>query len=233
MTGSLQRLGGSAWAADRAGGARGCAGHRAAGAGEADGGRADRYRGACAWAGRELRHRGRGPEDLARRLNGVGPDDVAVTAASVVEDSFDARHSAKSRSYRYRLLARSSTEPLRAEPRPLVAPSHRPGGSESLRICSPRNARLHRLHPDPDRPRPLRPRHPRRFLDARRRHPHLPHHRRRLHAKHGPNPRRHDARSSLRPPLPRKLHEATSGRPALRSRRHGPPHGLYLESVSY
>ncbi len=31
------------------------------------------------------------PGDLARRLNGVGPDDVAVTAAAVVEDGFDAR----------------------------------------------------------------------------------------------------------------------------------------------
>jgi tRNA pseudouridine38-40 synthase len=50
--------------------------------------------------------------DLARRLNGVGPDDVAVTAASVVEDGFDARHNAKSRSYRYRLLARSAPSPF-------------------------------------------------------------------------------------------------------------------------
>lgn len=51
-------------------------------------------------------------EDLARRLNGVGPDDIAVTAAMPVEDSFDARRSAKSRSYRYRLLARSTPSPL-------------------------------------------------------------------------------------------------------------------------
>ncbi len=50
--------------------------------------------------------------DLARRLSGVGPDDVAVTAASVVEDGFDARHSAKSRSYRYRLLVRSAPSPF-------------------------------------------------------------------------------------------------------------------------
>jgi tRNA pseudouridine38-40 synthase len=51
-------------------------------------------------------------EDLARRLNGVGPDDIAVTAASVVEDGFDARHSAKSRSYRYRLVTRSASNPF-------------------------------------------------------------------------------------------------------------------------
>jgi len=50
--------------------------------------------------------------DLARRLNGVGPDDIAVTDAAPVEDGFDARHSAKSRSYRYRLLARSVPSPF-------------------------------------------------------------------------------------------------------------------------
>jgi tRNA pseudouridine38-40 synthase len=51
-------------------------------------------------------------EDLARRLNGVGPDDIAVTAAAPVEDGFDARHSARSRSYRYRVLARSAPSPF-------------------------------------------------------------------------------------------------------------------------
>lgn len=50
--------------------------------------------------------------DLARRLNGVGPDDIAVTAATAVDDGFDARRSAKSRSYRYRLLARSASSPF-------------------------------------------------------------------------------------------------------------------------
>jgi tRNA pseudouridine38-40 synthase len=52
------------------------------------------------------------PEDLARRLNGVGPDDVAVTAAAVVADGFDARRDAKSRSYRYRVLARRAPSPF-------------------------------------------------------------------------------------------------------------------------
>jgi tRNA pseudouridine38-40 synthase len=52
------------------------------------------------------------PGDLARRLNGLGPDDVAVTAATVVADGFDARRDAKARSYRYRLLARSSPNPF-------------------------------------------------------------------------------------------------------------------------
>jgi tRNA pseudouridine38-40 synthase len=52
------------------------------------------------------------PDDLMRRLNGLAPNDVAVTAASVVVDGFNARHDAKSRSYRYRLLARSAPSPF-------------------------------------------------------------------------------------------------------------------------
>ncbi len=51
-------------------------------------------------------------EDLSRRLNGVGPDDIAVTAASVVDEGFDARGSAKSRSYRYRMLVRPAPSPF-------------------------------------------------------------------------------------------------------------------------
>jgi tRNA pseudouridine38-40 synthase len=51
-------------------------------------------------------------EDLARRLNGTGPDDIGVSAATVVDDDFDARRSARSRSYLYRLLARSAPSPF-------------------------------------------------------------------------------------------------------------------------
>jgi len=52
------------------------------------------------------------PEDLMRRLNGLSPDDVAVTAVTVVANGFDARRNAKARSYRYRLLARSAPNPF-------------------------------------------------------------------------------------------------------------------------
>ena len=52
------------------------------------------------------------PRELARRLNGVGPGDVAVTAARVVEDGFDARRDARSRSYLYRVLARRAPSPF-------------------------------------------------------------------------------------------------------------------------
>ncbi|HEY5976245.1 MAG TPA: tRNA pseudouridine(38-40) synthase TruA [Solirubrobacterales bacterium] len=52
------------------------------------------------------------PADLARRLNGVGADDIAVLAAASVEDGFDARRDARSRSYRYRILARPAPGPF-------------------------------------------------------------------------------------------------------------------------
>jgi tRNA pseudouridine38-40 synthase len=52
------------------------------------------------------------PGDLMRRLNGVGPNDIAVTVARVVADGFDARRDAKARTYRYRLLARSTPSPF-------------------------------------------------------------------------------------------------------------------------
>ena len=52
------------------------------------------------------------PKDLTRRLNGLCSDDIAVTAAKVVADGFHARRDAKARSYRYRLLARSAPSPF-------------------------------------------------------------------------------------------------------------------------
>jgi tRNA pseudouridine38-40 synthase len=73
------------------------------------------------------------PEDLMRRLNGLAPDDVAVTAAGVVADGFNARHDARSRSYRYRLLARSAPSPF--ERGKSLWWSHRID-HESLRACA-------------------------------------------------------------------------------------------------
>lgn len=52
------------------------------------------------------------PANLAQRLNGLGPRDIAVTAAAPTEDGFDARRDAVSRTYRYRILARSSSSPF-------------------------------------------------------------------------------------------------------------------------
>jgi tRNA pseudouridine38-40 synthase len=52
------------------------------------------------------------PADLARALNSVGPDDVSVISADEVEDGFDARRGAVSRTYRYRVLARRTPSPF-------------------------------------------------------------------------------------------------------------------------
>ena len=52
------------------------------------------------------------PDDLARRLNGVGPGDVTVRSASLAADGFSARHDATSRSYCYRVLARPAPSPF-------------------------------------------------------------------------------------------------------------------------
>ena len=52
------------------------------------------------------------PADLARRLNGLLPDDVAVSAAGPAPNGFDARGDATSRTYCYRLLTRRSPSPF-------------------------------------------------------------------------------------------------------------------------
>jgi tRNA pseudouridine38-40 synthase len=52
------------------------------------------------------------PGDLVRRVNGLGPRDIAVTAATVAADGFDARRDALSRTYRYRLLTRRPSSPF-------------------------------------------------------------------------------------------------------------------------
>lgn len=52
------------------------------------------------------------PAGLARSLNGLGPDDIAVRDAALVADGFDARRDARSRRYRYRLLARRAPSPF-------------------------------------------------------------------------------------------------------------------------
>lgn len=63
-------------------------------------------------------------ERAPQALNPVLPHDVAVTAAELVEDDFDARRSARARSYRYRILRRRVRSPFEARrslwlPRPL------------------------------------------------------------------------------------------------------------------
>jgi tRNA pseudouridine38-40 synthase len=52
------------------------------------------------------------PPDLLRRVNGLSPRDIAVTAAAAAADGFDARRDARSRTYRYRVLTRSASNPF-------------------------------------------------------------------------------------------------------------------------
>lgn len=64
------------------------------------------------------------PERAAEALNGTLPDDVAVVEVEKAPPNFHARLSARSRSYRYRVLARRTPSPLEAHralwwPRPV------------------------------------------------------------------------------------------------------------------
>jgi tRNA pseudouridine38-40 synthase len=64
------------------------------------------------------------PEKAALALNQLLPDDLAVVSGEAAEDSFNARFSARSRSYRYRVWGRATPSPFERRrslwwPRPL------------------------------------------------------------------------------------------------------------------
>ncbi|HEU5476439.1 MAG TPA: tRNA pseudouridine(38-40) synthase TruA [Gaiellaceae bacterium] len=64
------------------------------------------------------------PERAAAALNPRLPDEVTVLAGGIAPDGFHARHSARSRSYRYRLFTRTTPSPFELRrswwvPRPL------------------------------------------------------------------------------------------------------------------
>jgi tRNA pseudouridine38-40 synthase len=66
------------------------------------------------------------PERVAEALSTALPDDVSVVAAEAAGPDFHARFSARSRTYRYRVLARRTRSPLAARrvlwwPRPIDA----------------------------------------------------------------------------------------------------------------
>jgi tRNA pseudouridine38-40 synthase len=57
-----------------------------------------------------------GADELQRRLNGVLPDDIRVFAVATAHEGFDARFSALSREYRYRVCAAPAIpDPLRRQ----------------------------------------------------------------------------------------------------------------------
>ena len=74
------------------------------------------------------------PNRAAEALNAVLPDDVSVVAAAEAAPDFHARHSARSRAYRYRIFRRRTPSPFEARrswwvPRPLdVAELERAAG---------------------------------------------------------------------------------------------------------
>jgi tRNA pseudouridine38-40 synthase len=53
-----------------------------------------------------------GPRPRLRSVNAMLPDEIAVVAAEEVPDGFSARHDALTRSYVYRVLARSAPSPF-------------------------------------------------------------------------------------------------------------------------
>ena len=55
---------------------------------------------------------GEAPDALADRLNALTPRDVVVLSAEAAPDGFDARRDARSRSYRYRILASQVPDPF-------------------------------------------------------------------------------------------------------------------------
>jgi tRNA pseudouridine38-40 synthase len=69
----------------------------------------------------------------ARGLNALLPDDVAVLESEPAPDGFDARRDARSRSYRYRVLARPAPSPFERG-RALHFP--RPLAREALDACA-------------------------------------------------------------------------------------------------
>jgi tRNA pseudouridine38-40 synthase len=87
------------------------------------------------------------PEKAAVALNQLLPDDLAVASAEAADDSFNARFSARSRSYRYRVWRRASPSPFEQRrslwwPRPLdddqlVESAHLLLGEHDFRAFTP------------------------------------------------------------------------------------------------
>jgi tRNA pseudouridine38-40 synthase len=87
------------------------------------------------------------PSRAAEALNAVLPDDLAVVAAEEAPEGFDARRSARARSYRYRVLVSRARSPLESRralwwPRPVELESLQAGarllpGEHDFRAFTP------------------------------------------------------------------------------------------------
>jgi tRNA pseudouridine38-40 synthase len=81
-----------------------------------------------------------GPLPSLRSVNALLPDEIAVVAAEVAPDGFNARHDAVSRSYLYRVLARDAPSPFETG-RALWWPY--PVDRDALRACAAALAGTH------------------------------------------------------------------------------------------
>jgi tRNA pseudouridine38-40 synthase len=171
------------------------------------------------------------PERVAEALSTVLPDDVAVVGANTAGEDFHARFSARSRSYRYRVLARRTRSPLEARrvlwwPRPvdrdaLASAAALLAGEHDFRAFTPaqsehevfrREVRTAAWEPDGDR------------LDF---------------TITADSFLRHMVRTlvgtmlELGSAAPQRIEELLGGRPRDEGGPTAPPWGLYLEHVEY
>ena len=171
------------------------------------------------------------PGAAAEALSSALPEDVAVIAAEEAPEGFHARFSARSRSYRYRVLTRRGRSPLEARralwwPRPLdldalAAAAELLRGEHDFRAFTPtdtqherfvREVSAARWEQDGDR------------LDF---------------TITADSYLRHMVRTlvgtmlELGPSAPERLPELLQGQPRSAAGRTAPPWGLYLERVAY
>ena len=161
------------------------------------------------------------PERAAEALNAVLPDDVAVVRAEEAPPDFHARHSARSRSYRYRIWRLRARSPFEVEPLALASAPARPAAAPGFGRDARRRARLPRLHADRDPARGLRPRRRGRPLARPRRRGRARDHGRLAPPPHGEDARRHDAREASRTRCSSSCRAPRARPPARRPRRAG------------
>ena len=172
--------------------------------------------------------------ELRGKLNGLTPPDIAVHGAAAVADGFDARHDARSRTYCYRVHAARSPSPFerglalfwphRLDLEALHAAAAAVAGTHDFTAFTPTQTE----HVSFEREvlavgvvgcrlgaRPASDRG------------------RRLHAQHGPDPRRDDARGRGGRRDRADFQALLEGAPRERAGDTAPPHGLYLAEVRY
>ena len=153
------------------------------------------------------------PERAAEALNTRLPDEISVLAAEPAAPDFHARHSARSRSYRYRIFNRRTPSPFEVRRSWWVVAAARRGAARRRGGAAGGRARLPCVHADRDAARRVPARRRARRVDPPRRPSRLRDHRRQLPPPHGAEPRRHDARARPRRDRRRCSAAVTAARP--------------------